>query len=266
MRDRLKEAFDSVRAEEELKSATRDFVLQKVRERQQRTGWSAPAYRGLVPALACFLLVAAAALGGWRLYFTPTSVISIDINPSIELEVNRFDRVISVRGWNDDGEALAAGLDVDFMEYTQAVEQVLATPIVTDCLARDEVLSIVVVGEDLEQRGRILEDMESCTSGCGNAYCWQAAPGEVEAAHEAGLSYGKYRAFLELQALDPSVTPEEVQDLTMREIRQWIQELSPGGSSWGEGGSGMGGMSGMGGGHGGNGHGHGAGQSRTLDP
>ena len=41
------------------------------------------------------------------LYFTPIAEISIDINPSIELRVNRFDQVISVDGLNGDGQALA---------------------------------------------------------------------------------------------------------------------------------------------------------------
>ena len=47
----------------------------------------------------------------------------------------------------------------------------------------------------------------------------------MEAAHEAGLSYGKYQAFLALQALDPSVTAEEVQGMTMRELRDRIAAL-----------------------------------------
>ena len=49
--------------------------------------------------------------GGTWLYFTPTMEISVDINPSIELGVNRFDRVISVDGYNEDGQALAQLLD-----------------------------------------------------------------------------------------------------------------------------------------------------------
>ena len=42
------------------------------------------------------------------------------------------------------------------------------------------------------------------------------------------MSVGKYRAFLELQALDPSVTAEEVQSMSMREIRDRIAALSGG--------------------------------------
>ena len=38
-----------------------------------------------------------------------------------------------------------------------------------------------------------------------------------ENAHKAGLSVGKYRAFLELKAKKPEITPEEVQGLTMRQ-------------------------------------------------
>ena len=42
---------------------------------------------------------------------------------------------------------------------------------------------------------------------------------------QAGLTLGKYRAYLALHDLDPTVTPEEVQNLTMAEIRDRIQAL-----------------------------------------
>ena len=57
---------------------------------------------------------------------------------------------------------------------------------------------------------------------------------DVENAHEAGLSLGKYRVFLEVQALDPDITPEEVQGMTMREIRELIRELSGSGEDMAE--------------------------------
>ena len=45
----------------------------------------------LVPTLACCLLVLLAGWGGHHAYFTPSAIISIDVNPSLELGVNRFD-------------------------------------------------------------------------------------------------------------------------------------------------------------------------------
>lgn len=41
-----------------------------------------------------------------------------------------------------------------------------------------------------------------------------------------GLSYGKHRAFLKLKTLDSTITAEKIQNMTMREIRDLIDELS----------------------------------------
>lgn len=71
------------------------------------------------------------------------------------------------------------------------------------------------------------------------------------AAHEAGLSCGKYRAFLELQLLDPDITPEAVQGMTMREIRELIESLRTDGED------GNSPYNDWGGGHHGQGDGHG---------
>ena len=47
----------------------------------------------------------------------------------------------------------------------------------------------------------------------------------LDQAHELGMSCGKYRAFLQLQELDPTITPEQVQNMTMREIRDLLNQL-----------------------------------------
>lgn len=176
----------------------------------------------LVPAAACLVLVL---LGGNWLYFTPTATISVDINPSLELAVNRFDKVLSAQGFNEDGQALADTLDLSFADYTDVVEELLATDQVTALLSDNAVLTITVVGGSDSQSARLLSGVETCTAGQENAYCYCAHGEDMEAAHEAGLSYGKYQAFLALQALDPSVTAEEVQGMTMRELRDRIAAL-----------------------------------------
>ena len=74
--------------------------------------------------------------------------------------------------------------------------------------------------------GRLLTNIQACTAGQNNITCYAATAQEVQDAHAVGLSYGKYRAYLELQALDPSVTPDDIRDLSMREIRDRIAALS----------------------------------------
>ena len=108
------------------------------------------------------------------------------------------------------------------------VEELLATDQVTTLLSDNAVLTITVVGGSDSQSARLLSGVETCTAGQENAYCYCAHGEDMEAAHDAGLSYGKYQAFLALQALDPSVTAEEVQGMTMREIRDRIAALGGG--------------------------------------
>lgn len=260
MRDELRKAFDSVRASRELKENTLERVMGN---RGGRRRPAAAARRGLAAA-AC-LVLALAGWGGYWLYFTPTAAISIDVNPSLELGINRFDRVVSVEGYNADGQALAAQLSVTHLNYEQAVEQILDTQEIAALLAQDEVLTITVTGSNEGQCGRILSCMEEETAHSPNIHCHGAAREELEAAHDCGLSYGKYRAYLELLALDPTVTPEEIQGMTMREIREMIQALSSGqqpsqsgGQDQNQGQGGGSGGHGQGGGHG-SGHGWGGG-------
>ncbi len=226
MKDKLREAFDQVRADEEMKNRTMVLLSQKTKG---YTRWRAQNYRWLVPAMLCMLFLFA---GGKWLYFTPMLEISIDINPSIELGVNRFDRIISVKGYNRDGEKLSDSLNVKYMNYTEAVNEVLQNETIVALLGEDEIMTIGVIGTGEAKSMTVLSNIESCTAGEKNAYCYYANAQETEAAHEMGLSCGKYRAFTELRALDPNVTAEEIRNMTMREIRNRIDELS------GEGGNG----------------------------
>lgn len=220
MNNKLKDAFGQIQAEESLKNSTKTFLAQKTQ------GYSKGVKRPFhVCAAACLCLILLL-IGGQWIYFTPTSAISIDINPSLELGINRFDRVISVNGLNDDGQALANVLDIKFKNYTDAINLILENENITFLLSNDEIMTITVTGPDESQSAEILSDIEVCTSEHKNTYCHYSPPAEVSAAHESGLSCGKYRAFLELQAFDPNITPEAIQGMTMREIRDLIDSLS----------------------------------------
>lgn len=238
MNNAFKELFGPIRAEDALKERTRAFLA-----RETRNYAKAPTVRHGYPVYAavcaCLLFLM---LGGRWLYFTPTAGISIDINPSIELSINRFDRVIAVTGFNEDGRELSRELNVKYKDYAQAVEQVLNHDSVSALLSGGEVMTITVVGPDRQQSAKLLSGVEMCTADQSNIDCYSAQPEEAAAAHEAGLSCGKYRAFLELRLLDPDITPEAVQGMTMREIRALIESLSADGEyntssyhNWGNG-------------------------------
>ena len=216
MREQIRNAFGAVHADEALKERTRAFLAERAYGRRR----ARPAVRRLALAAACLVLLVT--LGGWRVYFTPTASVSIEVNPWVELSVNRFDRVIGVTGRNDDGVALAADLGLRFLTCDQAIQAVLADSRVASLLAEDAVMTIAVTGEDEGQCGRLLSGAERCTAGEDNAYCYCASGQEAREASEAGLSCGKYRAYLALRELDPSVTAEEVRDMTLSQLRDRI--------------------------------------------
>ena len=227
MNDAFKELFGPIRAGEELKGRTKAFLLAK-----SQTGGRAAAgrRRRYFYAAACACLLSFL-LGGRWLFFTPTATISIDINPSIELGINRFDRVISVSGFNGDGQALSRSVDIQYKNYTEAIEQILHHDSITALLCGDEEMTITVISPQGRQSAKLLAGVAACTAGQDNTYCYVARPQEVAAAHETGLSCGKYQAFLELQSLYPEATPEMVQTMTMREIWELIESLSAGGET-----------------------------------
>ncbi len=211
--DRLRQAFSEIHAEESLKENTKEYVLRKARQRK-----TVIVRNVLAASAACAALV----FGGLKVFLTPSSVISIDVNPSIELGVNRFDKVVSVDGRNDDGSELAEKLNVRFENYVSAVDEVLQAL----GFSEDELVSITVVGVDEAKTGVMLEAVQGCASEYEQAHCYSAGFVELRGAHEEGLSCGKYRAFLELQRLDPAVTVEDVRNMTMREIQDRINTLT----------------------------------------
>lgn len=68
-----------------------------------------PDVRRLRPVLAAAACLCVLLLGAWRLLLTPYGTVRMEINPTVELTVNRFCWVLGVRGLNDDGAALLEG-------------------------------------------------------------------------------------------------------------------------------------------------------------
>lgn len=61
---------------------------------------------------------------------------------------------------------------------------------------------------DQIQSKEVLNHIKGCTNKSENIYCYYIKAEEVENAHEAGFSCGKYKVFLEIQKLDSEITAE----------------------------------------------------------
>lgn len=218
---KVKETFEKIHADDELKRNTKEFLFQKTKGYRKNKFFP---YKRMAMIMACFLLVI---LGqkGYSAYFTSVSTISIDVNPSIELEVNQFDRVIDVKSYNEDGDIIISAMNIRFLDYREALMLLLQSENITQYLTQEQLVLITVFGTNEERNTEMLADLTTCTGSYNNIQCSVGNSKDVAAAHSLGLSYGKYKVFLELQALDPNITIEDIRGLTMRQIRDMMIEL-----------------------------------------
>ena len=197
MDKRFAEAVGRVHAAPGLVDHTR-AALRAARQARKRMA------RKVMAAAASFVLVVSA--GGW-LWFMPVSAVSIDAAQPVELKINRFGRVVSAEG--TDG--------LLFSSCEEAVSRLL-DELQADA---DGELYITVTGGD----ETLAETVFACTAGRQGVYCDAGSSEEISAAEEAGLPLGKYRMLLALQAIDPSVTAEDVAGLSMKQLREWEASL-----------------------------------------
>ena len=168
MDEQIREAFDQIHATRDQKEQTRAFLD---RARHRRT---APRRLGALAACAVLLAVL---MGGWWAWFVPTSAVSVESGSGLELELNRFDRVVAVQGGDDGLADSLRGLS-----YTQALELLL------DELGTDQPVSITVSGAE-GQCGRLLEETQRCAAGHENIRCAQAGAGNGQG-HGHGYGHG----------------------------------------------------------------------------
>lgn len=211
----IHDAFQAVQASPELKERTRAYL-------HARRAPHRPRYRAMAAAAAC-LLVIFLGTGGVLAWFTPVSAVSVEAGTSLELSLNRFDRVLQVQGDSAQDQELADRLELLYRTYTDALEAILASQEVTQALDSGAELSVTVAGQNEQHCEDLLEDTQSYAE---HGSCSSADWSQVTAAQQEGLSLSKYQMLLQLQALDPSITAEQVQACSMHDLRHWLADLS----------------------------------------
>lgn len=172
----------------------------------------------LVAALAACLALVALGIGGVAWAWQPYAYVAIDVNPSIELGINRFDRVASTRAYNDDGERVLAAADVQGETYEQAmtsIEQALQ-----DYLDDTSAIEVTIICDDRRAANQLEDVGTRClgASGTGQVHCSHASEEEHHAAASAGIGVGKYRVWQELVDAGTDISADEASGMTMREL------------------------------------------------
>ena len=99
-------------------------------------------------AAACLALVVAAGGGGWYLQNnTVASVVSLDVNPSVTLNVNAKETVLSAVPVNEDGGDILAGMDLTGVQLDVAMNAIVGA-LLTQGYVDELANSILITVED----------------------------------------------------------------------------------------------------------------------
>ena len=167
------------------------------------------------------------------------SVIGIDVNPSIELSINRKERVLEAKALNTEAENIIQDMDLEGVELNVAVNAVVGSMVTHGYLDDLENAILVTVSNDSvrkarELRASVVGDIEQTLKENqveAVVYDQQVIEDEeMEAlARQYDISYGKAYFLKELIDQNESLNiddMEELASLSMEEIARKIAESS----------------------------------------
>lgn len=164
---------------------------------------------------------------------TPGSYIAIDINPGIELQTDRFDRVTSIHATNEDAERVLAGLSLEGAPLEDAVEDIIDRVVTLGYLGGDQENDILltVSGGDKPQAllERVNTAIQSILEGKQveariHAQGLASVDDLLQQAQQAGVSAGKYAVIQKILLEDPTVTAQELADVRVSELFAYARE------------------------------------------
>lgn len=179
----------------------------------------------LMPAIVAAALAIVCGIGAYA-YYTPYSYVSLDVNPSIEYTLNRFDRVLKVTGVNDDGKELVKEVALKSLSHkkideaiAQVVKEIEAEGFFSGDLEGGVVIS--VSAKNLKKAETLTETLKETTKEAVEeedvaVEAFSVGLQRVQEARELGVTPGKLNLVEKLR--DSAENPDDV------DIEEWLDK------------------------------------------
>lgn len=170
---------------------------------------------------------------GSFIYFNiPTSYVSVDVNPSIMLGINKLDKVVNVEALNDDADDLVENLKLYGMDITTATNEITKKAInlgYIDENINDNVILISTYCDNEEKRSKLQQrihdhlDQHLNKNGIGSLIVdMELTEEDAKKANEYGVSEAKILFVKKAIEQNPNLKFEDLIYLPTREIAQYI--------------------------------------------
>jgi RNA polymerase sigma-70 factor (ECF subfamily) len=187
-------------------------------------------YTWLSRARAALASVAVIFFMGAFLYFTPRAYVDIDVNPSVAVVLNRFDRVIKSYAHNADGAGILSGVNIKHKAYGEAVTLLIDEMVRNKYAPANSLISISLQADEKKET-LLLSTIKTTVRQCHRTAQIDAfiIGSEIrDAAYAMNLSPAKYLAIQKLLEVDATATVEGCRNRSIGEIKQRTAECMGG--------------------------------------
>ena len=198
-----------------------DFI--KVKNKNYSVGDKVkiPQYKGQILAAAASFIVVC---GGISSYFVPAKYMSVDINPSVMMTINIYNRVINTKPLNDDAEILLSKTDVSGMSVSDSMDELIKKSEEIGYLNehnKDVIVEVVDGIGKIKLPDKNYGDVEVIIESADKA--------DLKNAKEMGISIAKARAIAEYTKRNGGNMEENADKLenqSVKEIRRNLENKS----------------------------------------
>jgi hypothetical protein len=187
-------------------------------------------FASMAAAIALVLGVSPVAYG----YVTPTDYVTIDINPSVELVTNRFNKVIRINPLNEDGNKLVDGIKLNNKNLDEAVNLLIKSAneggyltqelenqvLVTVCSKNEERSKEMETKLETVVKNELKEEKSESTSVTTQSVDMESH----EQAEKLGISSGKMNLIQKLEEVKPGVNYQEYSNKPVKDIMKAIND------------------------------------------
>lgn len=175
---------------------------------------------GRIAAIAACLALVACLIAGAADFLRPVAYVGIDVNPSVELTLNRFDIVVGTHALNDDGQQALDETPCMWRPFDDAARDLDSA---MRAIAGEGAVVEASIDCDNENRyAALAAQSNDCFGRNGEAHCNRTSAEERQAAHDSGMGVAKYRAYQALQEAGVEISTEECASMSMRELRDLL--------------------------------------------
>lgn len=189
-------------------------------------------------AVLALLLCGGFGLHGWQTAHAVASVVSLDVNPSIQLQVNQKEKVLSAVALNEDAKVILEGMDLRSTQLNVAVNAIVGSLLQHGYLDSLSSAILISVEDNDAQRAARLETALTAEvdAALQNAAAGAAVLSQV-VTYDAGLetqaqtnsiSVGKAALIQRVQALNGKLAFEDLAALSVEELKQLWETGAPG--------------------------------------